>query len=551
MKKSLALFLAAALLLPGCVKVDNTLGKGLIDKSLLFDTYTATFPLTEIQLKYSSDLSGYSSSHLTVGAIRDDVFGLTTREAAFCLVPALDTLDLGDNPVAQGLKLYFTGDTVSCNNDSEARIFQNFYVTELTRPLPTIRTGCMQDIPHGDAIITNGIPVFDGLGGLTLSFTQEYAQKYVDILDELGPYFRTVAEDDDDNDIDKLRYEVYVQAVPGIHIRTDVPDGPGGRINLFEFSSLSVESNRFYLNSNVAELTVTSTWNGVRKDSTILMLPGEPAFLDEDYYIEINERFPQFCFNRSSHSTLPGQADEAVYVEGGGGLKPVILARELQEKTSAEIARLGGKPEDAIIIKATIGLPFEMPEDYRDLKYYPSQLSPTICKMVTDIPTLEEYPTFAGLTDASVSTEDQGNIDRSNLEYSPDITYHMQDLLSRTDLATATDADIWLLAIHTEQVAVANYSESDNQYMQNLMYASYYESLYGGYSGYGYGGSSYNNYYNYMMLAQMMNSANQQQYTTTTELDKDRFYKGILGGPSSTDIEKRPYFRVTFAIPQK
>ena len=41
MKKILVLCLAvAAILAGGCVKVDNSLGKGLVDKSLLFDTYT-------------------------------------------------------------------------------------------------------------------------------------------------------------------------------------------------------------------------------------------------------------------------------------------------------------------------------------------------------------------------------------------------------------------------------------------------------------------------------------------------------------------------------
>ena len=54
----LVLCLAAALVLPGCVKVDNSLGKGLVDKSLLFDTYTQEFPLEEIQLKASETLSG-------------------------------------------------------------------------------------------------------------------------------------------------------------------------------------------------------------------------------------------------------------------------------------------------------------------------------------------------------------------------------------------------------------------------------------------------------------------------------------------------------------
>ena len=92
MRKILAMALAAALVLPGCIEVDGSLGEGLVDKSLLYDTYSIEFPLTDIQLKMAEDLSGYSSLHMTVGAIRDEKLGLTTRESAFTLIPAMDTI---------------------------------------------------------------------------------------------------------------------------------------------------------------------------------------------------------------------------------------------------------------------------------------------------------------------------------------------------------------------------------------------------------------------------------------------------------------------------
>ena len=102
--------------------------------------------------------------------------------------------------------------------------------------------------------------------------------------------------------------------------------------------------------------------------------------------------------------------------------------------------------------------------------------------------------------------------------------------------------------------ANASGSLYDNEYYQNLLYASYYNSLYGGgYGGYGYGygsygyGSSYSNYYNYMMLAQMMASSTQQTYSYSTELDKDSYYRAILSGYQDA---RPPLFRVTFCIPQ-
>ena len=551
MKRLLAPALAAlALIASSCVKVDNSLGKSLVDKSLLFDTYTVEFPLEEIQLKKSSDLSGYSDTHLTLGALRDETFGLTTRDAAFCLIPAQDTLDLGQNPRAVSFDLYFEADTISCADDTQARILQNIYVTELTAALPATNAGTNQDVPHGTEIITEGLPVYNGAGPLTFNFTQAFAQKYVDVIKSMGPVFR----DHSDGGVDK--YDDYVKALPGVHLSTDVPAGLGGRINLFEFSCLSVSSNRYYRNNNIGILKVHSKWDGVEKDSSFVFVPGEPEFYQEAEIVGNNEKIYQFCFNRTGHETSEGAASANILVEGGGGLKPVILASELQRKTLQAIAAQGGTPDNAVIVKATILLPFELPADYDELKYFPTVLSPTIRTSGEDSEG-NTIVSFAGLTDASVSSENQGDIDQANLQYAPDITYHLQEILTRTDLDTATNADIWLLTIHTEKVAEASGSLYDSEYYQQLMYASYYNSLYGGgyggygygYGGYGYGGygNSYSNYYNYMMLAQMMAASEQQSYSYTTELDKDRFYRGLLNGAGA---DRHPVFRITYAIPK-
>jgi len=555
MRKFLALCMAAALILPGCVEVDNSLGEGLVDKSLLYDTYTVEVELDNIQMKMADALSGYSSSKLTIGAIRDEVLGLTTREAAFPLIPALDTIDLGTNPTPVSFTLRFAADTVSCNDDSQARILQNVRVTALTQPLPVgSATSCTQDIPHGSTALTEGAPVYNGTGELSFSFTKDYAQQYINALRSLGPALkeRAASEDEDeDNLLDK--YDEWVNAVPGIHLSIDAPQGNGGRINLFDFSCLSVNSNYYTRNNNVGLLKVHSTWKGVEKDSTFLFIPGETAFFNETEYLTDNKKFDQYCFNRTGHSTEAGTATDKILVEGGGGLKPVILASELQEKTRAAIARNGGNPDEVIIVKASIILPFEKPESWDELKYFPSVLSPTI-QTVSKDENDKEYISFAGLTDASVSTENQGEIDRSNLRYAPDITYHLQAIMDRNDLATSSDSDIWLLTIHTEKVANASGSYYDNAYYQQLMYASYYESLYGGYGGYGgygyggyggYGNYGYSNYYNYMMMAQMLNASTQQSYSYNTELDKDRFYRAILCGPASS---RKPIFRVTYAV---
>ena len=107
-------------------------------------------------------------------------------------------------------------------------------------------------------------------------------------------------------------------------------------------------------------------------------------------------------------------------------------------------------------------------------------------------------------------------------------------------------------------MATASGNSADDAYYQKLLYANYYNSLYGGYGGYGYGGYGYggyggygnygySNYYSYMMLAQYMAAQNQQTYSYTTELDKDRYYRAVLNGNSAA---RHPQFRITFAIPK-
>ena len=65
-----------------------------------------------------------------------------------------------------------------------------------------------------------------------------------------------------------------------------------------------------------------------------------------------------------------------------------------------------------------------------------------------------------------------------------------------------------------------------------------------------------------MMMSSLLNSMNQTTYTTTQELDKDRYYRAILNGPASTatnpascllllpGAKRVPTFRVTFSVPK-
>ena len=558
------LLLALPFALNACVKTSTEIGKDLIDKSLLYDTYTVEFPIEDIRLRRADDLSGFSDTRLAIGAIRDETFGLTTRATAFSLVPALDTLDIGTDPRFVKFAVHFAADTISAAAPGQEHIIQNLYVYSLTDTISTVHSGTNQVIPHGTEIVTRGIPVYDGKDSLSFELNAEYGQKYIDVLKRLGP---VLIDRSEDSDIDK--YKEYVKAVPGIYIETDIPEGIGGRINLFSLSILEVSNNYYYRNNNVATLTVNSSYNGVRKDTTFLFIPGEPAFYNEAEYLENNQKFYQYAFNRTGHEAPESVAVDEILIEGGGGLKPVIPAAPLREKVVKAISERGGDPAKTVINKASIILPYEMPEDETLVDLFPSMISPTIRKT-----TSSGTVSYAGLTDASASSENQGDLDRANLVYAPDITYHMQQMLLRTDLDTEEDADIWFLTVHSETVANATGNAEDEAYYQQMMYAMYYNNLYGGgYGGYGYGSygygyggyggyGGYSNYYNMMMMASMLSSMNQTTYSTTQELDKDRYYRAILNGPAATATnpascpillpgsKRVPTFRVTFSVPK-
>ena len=178
---------------------------------------------------------------------------------------------------------------------------------------------------------------------------------------------------------------------------------------------------------------------------------------------------------------------------------------------------------------------------------------------------------FAGLTDASSSDENQGAINRSTLVYEPDVTYHLQELLKINESPVAGEAstaavrrakllggeyDIWLIITAHETVTTESSTSQLNDYYNMLAYQNYYNSMYGGYGGYGYGygyGSygygynSYSNYYSMMMLASLYGSTGTST-STTDMLDKDRYYSGTLYGPLWEDASLRPRLELTFSL---
>ena len=338
-----------------CIKVDSGVGSNLIPLEDLYDIYSAEFPLTEIQMKMLDSLSGYSNTRITIGAIRDEEFGLTTRGCALSLVPIPDTLDFGHNPEFKEFHFTAAHDTVSVADMRQKNILQNINVYELAQPMNFKLVDLRTPIEHKTTRITDGIPTYNGKDSLSFNFSREFGEKYMGI---------TLADLSD--------METYLKKFPGIYIDTDVPDGLGGRIDMFELQ-LGLNLSQGYITKNYANLKFSAEYEGVRKDTSFLfyLSPNDMLDLDSLAMIKSNYstyKFPQNCFNTVSHESTGREvrAAETIHIEGGGGVKPVFSAQEIMDKVKAEVSK-HGDPKTVVINRATIVLPFEFQEDYKEI----------------------------------------------------------------------------------------------------------------------------------------------------------------------------------------
>ena len=440
-------------------------------------------------------------------------------------------------------------DTVSFSKPDQERIFQTLNVYELAEPLDaSVNFDCNLPVAHLGESVTRSSVIYTGDDSLSFNFTEEFGRRY---LEELYNGGATGTIDD------------YLEKCPGIYIEAEEPTGYGGRFNLFELQ-LGYDIDNYAITGNFARMRFSSEFDGERKDTTLLFYYGAQDFYDIDSLLTNSSTgsYPQYSLNLTSQETraLEGRATDRIYIEGGGGLKPKISGKTLKHMAENAIIEAGGDPATAVINKASIVLPFAFPDDYTEMDRWPEILSPT-CRIIYDADEDGEGggASFVSLSDSSDESADQGDVNRSLLRYSPDITYHVQSLVridendksnEQTKMLDEGSYDVWFL-IMANEVTVTTEAGSDelSELYNYLAYQSYYNDMYG--YGYGYGGYSnyYSNYYTYAMMASMYGSSNTTE-SISVQLDKDRYYSAVLNGPDSPEGEG-PYLELTFSIPME
>ena len=454
-----------------CVTVDESLGENFIPTEHQWDVFApAAENLEEISMQMADSLTAYSSSRFTFGAVNDGVLGTSIKSTSFTLVPLVDSIDFGKNTKIRQFHFTAVRDTLSVVNDDQLKMLQNVYVSELKQPLDSnvLYAGAFMHPEIRDKYldlnnrITVGVPVYDGGDSLSFDFSHEFAKSFMERVKKAR--------------LDSI--DLYINDLPGIYITTDEPAGQGGRINMF---NLKFKTDSYgYLTGNYAELKITAEYDGYDEpvDTSFVFFFGPADFMKED-----DTSYPtQLAFNASSHESSARFIEEweagnreKLYVEGGGGLKPVIKAEEIKSIAEKLIAEAGIKdPNDVVVNKATIILPYDVSGNYERLDKYPTILSPTVRLRSSE----GKYVSYAGLTDSSVGSENQGDINRSLCMYSPDVSHHVQEIikLDRNDKDYASNIekyDIWFL-IMFEEVEEVESSNSTNSMYNNLLYNSYY-----------------------------------------------------------------------------
>lgn len=557
--KRLSSIVLTLCLAASCVYINEELGKEYIPTRHQYDVYVDTIVLKNIRMLPSDSLSGYSSSRIAIGSVYDPTFGISTKSSAFTLIPISNTLDFGQDPEFTQFHFSAVKDTVSFPNSSQEQIIQNINVYALAEEIGEnniyVSSGNNLKIDEEMGRITNGIPLYTGGDSLAFDFSKEFGEMYMNTL-------RSMTLDSVSN---------YAEQLPGIYITVDDQTSPGGRINLFD---LAIEiQDSYYITGNYAELKFKSTYDERGQiDTSFLFFFGAQDFSiyqEASSYYGSETLTSQYALNLSSHESVDGRIQEnaadKIFVEGGGGLKPVFSAKEIRDSCLAIFKRRGGLDKDAVIInKASLILPFNFPTADEAIDRFPAQLSPTCRIRSTDSedPT-KKYVSYAGLTDTSIETENQGDINRSLCCYTPDIGHHVQEILRRTDESSEDSDfeqyDIWLLIMAQEVAESSTSSDQMNDYYSNLLYYSYLNSLYSGYGyGYGYGGYGgyyggygdyygYNNYINYALAAQY-SSTQSTSGSTSYQLDRDRYYYGELRGPDANDVELTPRIQITYSV---
>ena len=413
--------LVTLLSLASCITIDPTLGTSLVPVNQNITIRTATIDLP-VTLRMADSLQSNVSQNATVGAIRSETFGLFHADAAFSVTPASDSVEWGANPAVRDITLFLSRDTSLVVDPSQYSIPQNLYIHQLTIDLDStkIYNNSIGSEDYDPDPISTGGSVY--VGGDT------YSVKLKKIIGEKLFALSTETRDS---------AELFMKAFRGFYIRCDDPEENllGGRLNGFDLSSSYILLTWEYDDTD-----------GNRKVTSTTFSLGA--------YYSVN------CLTAGSGNLEQADPTLQLYLEGLCGIKPHIDARQLRDAVTAWAGENDISPKDLLVAKATMSFPFEYNGDRDELDYFPPCIFP--CRRVAgDTRTL-----YTPLDEINDTALESGDINRSLLQYTSNVSLYLQDLLSRDRESLTTEDDLWIMPIlsYYDSYSSATYYYSDYYY---------------------------------------------------------------------------------------
>ena len=510
-----------AVLMSSCITVNQTLGSVYVptDRDLRVKTFSFDVP---VGMKMADSLQT-STSYLVLGNLYDEVFGETSAEFAATITPP-DTLPWGQNPVYKSAKLQFLKFSVQTLTEGQEELPQNIHVYALTVPMDTtkIYSNCLKRSDYSVEEIAEGAVIYSGGDTLTVPLKESFAKQYMTATQQ---------------ELDSA--ELFIKRFYGIYVTADKPLGGGQAGRLTKFSA------------GALKFTFNSTNDlGQQRDTTVLFYVGS------SYATEIYR-----------HETKPmevgGDNDlKTISYQGMAGIKPHIEGNAIRDSIVAWASKEGVNVEDIIVARASIELPFDVPDgDYSVVDSYPTSLYP-VSRYKYAYDDYQYYP-LSAIYDSAF---DRGDINRSLQYYKPDVTLYVQNVMKMVaqDKELNDSWDLWFFNYYTGETEEEDDSTSDyyntlyNNYLYNMYYGGYggygygsYGYGYGGYGYGGYGGYGYGDYYDYYNMMNYYNyyntSSSSSSESTMYYVDYINYCKGAINGNGA---ERRPRMHITYTVRQ-
>lgn len=412
----------ACLLTFSCITVDKSLGSQYIPDDHELKVYTASFRLP-VELKMMDSLQGISTSFTTIGAFQSNEFGVSKFASATNICPTSTTLDLGKDPVIISTYLSMSLATVTSTSTlaatsiimdpSQEGITQNFNIYRLKKKIDTttlyINSITEEDYDHTPL----NISAATYFGGDSLK---------VYLNNALGTELLTATPEE----LDSL--DLFMDKFKGLYITCDTPAAGlnGGRLNIFSRSA-----SYLYLRYNFQP-----TWEeGLeRKDTLIALAFGQG-----------------YCLNTSTYGSSHLETTEpldVLPVEGAGGINPYVNIQSLKDTIDNWIAKKGYDPTKVLVAKASIILPFEMPENIDLIPYrYPTYLFPTHRTQVNDATAAKYYYLF---DDYGSTSNPLGAMNRSLFNYTCDLSTTIQQIINKEKSELDDTYNFWIYPLMSE-----------------------------------------------------------------------------------------------------